>query len=50
MHARNFTLGVALSAMVLVGAANVSAQDAATGRFGTWIIGVGHGIYEQSAT
>jgi hypothetical protein len=37
MHARNFTLGVALSAMVLVGAANVSAQDAATGRFGTWI-------------
>jgi len=37
MHARNFTLGVALSAMVLVGAANVSAQDAATGRFCTWI-------------
>ncbi len=37
MRTRNLTLGLALSAMVLVGATNISAQDAATPRFGTWI-------------
>ena len=53
MHTRNFVLGFALSAFLLcygcseaetqtpdpitVGAASVSAQDAATPRFGTWI-------------
>jgi len=37
MRTRTLSLGLALSAAVLVGASNVSAQDAGAGRFGTWI-------------
>ena len=37
MRTRDLALGLALNAIVLVGVTNVSAQDAATPRFGVWI-------------
>jgi hypothetical protein len=37
MCTRNLVLGLALNAVVLLSATNISAQDAATPRFGVWI-------------